>query len=59
MSDLYSTLEQPIDDVDYYTELILTYVPESEYIDFPEALALAIDRDMEAAIVFEMDVKYG
>ena len=37
-------------------EMILTYVPESEHLDFDEALALALARDEQAADAFVQSV---
>jgi len=37
-------------------ELILTYVPESEHLAYDEALALAEERDAQAASEFEASV---
>lgn len=40
-------------------ELILTYVPESEYLDYDEALTLAEKRDEQAADAFMQSVPAG
>lgn len=38
------------------TEMILTYVPESEHLDYNEAQALALERDRRAADAFKASV---
>lgn len=38
------------------TDLILTYVPESEYLAYTEAQALALERDRQAADAFKASV---
>ena len=37
-------------------EMILAYVPEAEYISFSDALRLALERDVEAAIDLTIDI---
>ena len=48
--------------MEYEDELILTYVPEAEYLTRESAVLLAHERDVEAAVELEisaMDVLYG
>lgn len=42
---------------DYKIQMVLTYVPEAEYLDFTEAYMLARTRDLAAAEQLEMDVE--
>ena len=48
----------PFPDVDQI-EMMLTYVPELEWLDLDEAWLLARERDWDAAITLEESVIYG
>lgn len=42
--------------VDDKVEMILTFVPEAEYLSYEESLMLALDRDEEAAYDLFMNI---